>query len=336
MICPKCEYVRQPADVTIAPATECPACGLVYVKYGAQLSADQDAQLPTPHLKKRSPVDAQSLRQARERVEKRLRKKMEMRIRDERHSQMLEKARAFASAAVLQRQQEWELKQSQEAEKHAPDIQAAGESTASPEVLGMTDAPPTAAVTVAPTPEPAQDIAGIAPEMSETTPQAPKVGAQRSEKIETPESKPPMPKTARRKPAHSFTDHVTAMRAAILKAQDSTGMEQSEAAPLIVPPIAGRRRRSRKAGGLTRFLPAVAWLILCAGLVGAALSWTTLGDVQASIGTPGEAGFNALPVALLLGFAYLATGVLGFAFFWVASLISVQLKEIRRLLLRSL
>jgi hypothetical protein len=38
-------------------------------------------------------------------------------------------------------------------------------------------------------------------------------------------------------------------------------------------------------------------------------------------------------LGLLLGFAYLATGVLGFAFFWVSSMIGRQLKDIRRLLI---
>jgi hypothetical protein len=35
---------------------------------------------------------------------------------------------------------------------------------------------------------------------------------------------------------------------------------------------------------------------------------------------------------LLLGFAYLATGALGFAFFWVSSVINRHLKDIRQLL----
>ena len=82
-------------------------------------------------------------------------------------------------------------------------------------------------------------------------------------------------------------------------------------------------------------LPVVAWLILLAGVVGAVLSWTTLTDVQANIATMDNAVDNRLPIALLLGFAYLATGVLGFAFFWVSSMINSQLKDIRRILMRS-
>jgi hypothetical protein len=80
-------------------------------------------------------------------------------------------------------------------------------------------------------------------------------------------------------------------------------------------------------------LPAVAWMILVAGIVGAVLSWTTMNDVQAGPDNTIAMANSNLPIALLLGFAYLATGVLGFAFFWVSSMINTQLKEIRRLLL---
>ena len=85
-------------------------------------------------------------------------------------------------------------------------------------------------------------------------------------------------------------------------------------------------------GGLMRLMPIVAWLILGAGVIGAILSWTTISDVQANSFQINAAKFQSLPMGLLLGFAYLATGVLGFAFFWVSSLIGNQLKEIRRLL----
>ena len=89
----------------------------------------------------------------------------------------------------------------------------------------------------------------------------------------------------------------------------------------------------RPGNGLTRLLPVVAWMILGAGVIGAVLSWTTIGDVEAGVRIPIPESLHTLPLGLLLGFAYLATGVLGFAFFWVSSLISVQLKDIRRLLL---
>ena len=63
------------------------------------------------------------------------------------------------------------------------------------------------------------------------------------------------------------------------------------------------------------------------------LSWATITDVQAALRGTLPGSFASLPLGLLLGFAYLATGVLGFAFFWVSSLISTQLKDIRSLLM---
>jgi hypothetical protein len=76
----------------------------------------------------------------------------------------------------------------------------------------------------------------------------------------------------------------------------------------------------------------VAWMILAAGIIGAVLSWTTIGGGEAVMSLPAGEGLHGQPLGLLLGFAYLATGVLGFAFFWVSSMISTQLKDIYRLL----
>ena len=83
---------------------------------------------------------------------------------------------------------------------------------------------------------------------------------------------------------------------------------------------------------LMRLLPAAAWLILVIGLAGAVLSWTTLKDVQTNMEGAITTSVGAVPIALLLGFAYLATGVLGFAFFWVCATIGGQLKEIQQVL----
>ena len=90
-----------------------------------------------------------------------------------------------------------------------------------------------------------------------------------------------------------------------------------------------------KSTGLMRFFQAVAWLILIAGLSGTVLSWITLTDVLAGPQTSGPMNAGNLSMALLLAFAYLAIGVLGFAFFWVTSLIGGQLAEIRKILLRA-
>ena len=89
----------------------------------------------------------------------------------------------------------------------------------------------------------------------------------------------------------------------------------------------------RKSNGLLGILSSVAWLMLAAGIIGAVLSWTTIGDVEAGMRIAIPENLSAMPIGLLLGFAYLATGALGFAFFWVSSIISQQLKDIRRLLI---
>ena len=85
--------------------------------------------------------------------------------------------------------------------------------------------------------------------------------------------------------------------------------------------------------GLAHMLTAVAWLILSVGVVGTILSWVTISDVQAGMRLPIPENLGSFPLGLLLGLAYLAIGVLGFAFFWVSSLISRQLKDIHQLLL---
>lgn len=97
----------------------------------------------------------------------------------------------------------------------------------------------------------------------------------------------------------------------------------------IVPPAPSSNARRKP----IRLMPIAAWVILSAGIIGAVLSWTTISNVRADALQLNAAEFQALPMGLLLGFAYLATGVMGFAFFWVFSLIGNQLKEIRRLLL---
>jgi hypothetical protein len=97
--------------------------------------------------------------------------------------------------------------------------------------------------------------------------------------------------------------------------------------------IAAASTATRFGGNLTRLLPIVAWFVLITGLVGAVLSWTTIGGVEAGVNMATGAGASSgLPLGLLLGFAYLATGALGFAFFWVSSVINRHLKDIRQLL----
>ena len=102
MKCPKCGYERQLRDNQYVPVTECPACGIVYAK--SEAISDFSPRKPSgPSSKKPSPVDEESLRKARERVEMRLRKQLEARVYDEKHAQTLERARLLTSQAVAMR-----------------------------------------------------------------------------------------------------------------------------------------------------------------------------------------------------------------------------------------
>jgi hypothetical protein len=120
MKCPKCGYRRQTRDNAFTPATECPACGIVYSKHETNQPADPMliGSAIRPHLKP-SPVDALSLKKARDRVEKRLRKQLEVNIKDQRHEETLKLARRFARQEVRRRLKTWQ--QGNPSEADAPD-----------------------------------------------------------------------------------------------------------------------------------------------------------------------------------------------------------------------
>jgi Zn-finger nucleic acid-binding protein len=107
MKCPKCGYHRQPRDNVFVASTECPACGIVYAKHGSDkpISAGKTLAVATP-AKKRSPVHETSLRQARERVEMRLRNKKNMLQREDLRNRTLERARLITDTVMRQRLEE--------------------------------------------------------------------------------------------------------------------------------------------------------------------------------------------------------------------------------------
>lgn len=303
-----------------------------------------------PQMNKPSPIHESSLRQARERVEMRLRKQYEKRRQNESHSRTLELARQLAAEGVRKRQAQW-------ASEHDKSNTATLRTRAEPK-QGQRPAPAVDAITKtqksahfkAPahrkgSAQKRQTTSGSATlrnnlssrsrvaKSQAVSPQTDKeeingrvVGKRFSpEKKRATTSKVitigPRPQ---RDPAQSADADTTS----ILPTSD-----QREEIAASAPAAAHRFAVKPASRGLMRLLSAVAWLILGVGIMGAILSWATMGDVQAGMQGSLVSGPKAMPMGLLLGFAYLATGVLGFSFFWMASLISNQLKDIRRILL---
>jgi hypothetical protein len=89
------------------------------------------------------------------------------------------------------------------------------------------------------------------------------------------------------------------------------------------------RRRELRA-----IVPGGGMVLLLVGIIGAALSWTTLGKRARWDDFSPCRRRRRCADGLAAGVAYPSTGVLGFAFFWVVSLINRQLSDIRRLLLK--
>lgn len=116
------------------------------------------------------------------------------------------------------------------------------------------------------------------------------------------------------------------------QAADFLESEESTPPHHLAVAAVGQPNNRRSPKGLAGLFPIVAWVILGAGVIGTILSWTSIGRVEAGVRLTVPESLSALPLGLLLGFAYLAMGILGFAFFWVSSLISRQLKDIQHLL----
>lgn len=349
MKCPKCGYERQPGDHIFVPGTECPACGVVYSKYGSDVQEAQEVsgESPSGTIKKPSPVHEDSLKQARERVEKRLRAKSAAHLPDEHRKQIMERAKLFVSEGVRKRQAEWQQRNTVNAADHGDDgdIVEKTEQTDTLMVSEQTQGVQPAALDddaafqpeaengqqsdpqSLPQPEknaPAEDNATLQARESAGSDQAPMVDTE--QKQMPPDTQMP-PLDGERNGQETEAFHV---------ATEET-VESMDQSPTVAPAVmADELSRQGRPDGLIRLLPTVAWIVLAAGLVGAVLSWTTLGSVYAGPSvSPAPPGGSHIPVALLLGFAYLAIGVLGFAFFWVSSMINGQLKEIRQLLMCS-
>jgi Zn-finger nucleic acid-binding protein len=325
MKCPKCNYERQPRDNQYVPATECPACGIVYAKSGSAASNGQGQQ-NAASLKTASPVEEESLKRARERVELRLRKKLETRVEDDRYTQTLERAKKITSASLKKKRSE--NTSEDDGEEHA----SFEHETPEPETVKSQDIhehkdveEPLEQTSAAESSEPHQaegDPQGnTAPDLN------PVDAVQEEQEVQASSVEPEEESQAEQSEEQPGEKEALIGAASQRKAPEVSVPHDYVAADSYLD------QQFKRAGWFGRLLPVIAWLILLAGISGAVLSWTTLTDVQAGVFPAPAEGFRSLPIGLLLGFAYLATGVLGFAFFWVSSLISRQLREIRHLLL---
>lgn len=352
MKCPNCGYKRQKRDDAFVPATECPSCGIVYSKHegGAAGGPPLPTMTATPPLRS-SAVDPESLKKAKERVEKRLRDRLETPVRDDRHARTLELARKLTGNAARNRRektvQDKKIKQAS-VEHQKPASEHDDAPTEDPLLLeeavgvqihsGKEDVAPRTSDSETPVHETASDHAknespaDAVPDQQEGTTLA--------------ESQNTDPTSIYPEDVHvetvllesdqSITDETSVEISEPANSTDgdeSMAPEPTDLPPAYIAAASIAPKENRSGGNLKRLLPVIAWLILFSGVIGAVLSWTTITDVEAGVNIPGTHGRNALPLGLLLGFAYLATGALGFAFFWVSSLISRQLKDIRKLLM---
>jgi hypothetical protein len=376
MKCPRCGYKRQLRDNAYVPTSECPSCGIVYSKTISYDTYGQSGTPAPPTLNVKSPVHESSLQQARERVESRLRKRLETKFRDERHQQTLARAREIAAVELQKRMAEKQVHPHHPADAAVPGnggkLIAAIESGIVRSGIVRNENPGEgnrsrwATKRSALLQKSANDTLSEA--SAEDTLAHQSADDTLAENLAANDTWPVYPNSKKPQPVPdspssnlvSITSASTADRAVTWKApishsedqvppetivfdtcQKNASPEDSATGPdqvsQLLPESAtaaalGHRAQVALGRGLMRVFSMVAWLILTAGVIGAILSWTTLTDVQAGVRssiTPEQGG---LSLGLLLGFAYLATGVLGFAFFWVSSQISCQLKDIRRLL----
>jgi hypothetical protein len=359
MKCTRCGYTRQKNDDHFVPANECPSCGILYEKNAENMTNtfSEEPDASEPPLRS-SPVDAESLKKARERVDKRLKENNAARKKDLRHDQTLELARQFATEGIRKRQEQWKKQQAARQKTDKSQSEPATDDTTTPEgekgELASLHEMTAEAKTNASTTETKAQIDND--ETRQTVDNRDSLSAKSSEK----NKKRSISNDSEKNAGVVGTDtselldmesesNNTIQKSWFVPSREKAGAP-SGTAPVSDPDLAAQmqtndartlsgmghqRKRWRwiPGGGLTRLLPFVAWLILVAGISGAILSWTTLTEAEAGMQMQQLDVGNSMNLGLLLGFAYLVTGVLGFAFFWVSSLMSRQLKDIRRLLL---
>lgn len=297
MRCPKCGYERQPKDNAFVPPTECPACGVVYAKYESERLAGRIPKL----LRKPSPLDESTLRQARERVEQRLRKKMLGRVKSEEKARTLERARKIFLEELRRRWQE------QAAREQAQDQST--NNAGQPGTESMQQGLPAAMAVLAESSDKALRATVRQEALGEGSPDDEELGTGRQEEIE---------EINEMLSAGSQQNH--------RDADDHSRMTDHgpEAGPYSNLPA--------DRGEAPRWLPAAGIATLIAGIIGALISWATLEPVQAGTLAGAARGSQGLPLELVVGFCYLAVGILGSALFWIIFLMTRQLNQMRNIL----
>ncbi len=298
MRCPKCGYQRQPKDDAFVLPTECPACGVVYAKYESERLAGRIPQL----LRKPSPLDEATLKQARERVEQRLRKKMLTQAKSEEKARTLERARKIF-LEELRRRWEQEADREKSAIQNSDTIEESGSESRSERLPAA--------------------MAALA-ESSDNALRA----TVRKEKLDQENSLPnehPAGKQAEEIEEISDSDIASCRQGP--KATKDTFQQHDQASGLETGSLELHFRSETP-----RWLPIAGIVTLIAGIAGALISWVALEPAQAGTLATGTQDGQGLPLEMIIGFCYLAVGILGSALFWIIFLMTRQLNQMRNIL----
>ena len=342
MKCPKCGYLRKAQDGQFVPENECPSCGVIFNKmkqteYQPEYQRKGDSQ-PSELLNNPSPVSAASLQKARSRVDRRLREQQKALHRDSRHIRTLQLARRLSAEGVRKRQEAWEKQNDKKASSSTqeesdmntqPSQQATSNNVPDTQAPRTTQKQASSTIAMALKKRKREPIEQSAPQTSLEQPTDTPGKKEQSVDMVDPSWPPNAPiRLSQDEPVGSEDDN---RKPPTLKEMLKDFDPPDQNIAVVNKPHRHTNRWGR--GGLAGLLPMVAWIILSTGVIGAILSWTTLANAQPGANASLSLSGNVLPAGLLIGFAYLATGMLGFAFFWVSSLFSRQLKDIERLLL---
>ncbi|MCJ8502055.1 hypothetical protein [Desulfatitalea alkaliphila] len=317
MKCPKCGYQRQDRDDLFVAATECPACGVVYAKCASVAPAEPvPAGRAEGAVPQTSPVHEASLRQARERVEMRLRKRADIHLQEEQRLETLERARRITAEMMRQRrEQRSELSNA----AALPEI-AAAEPAHDP-------APATTQETV-----PAHDV------------EYPAIRSDQGQADggDTPVADPQAPSFDKAAPSSMVMEPMAMVPSQVSVSEPAATPPEIPAAPKDNDVSADSYRETETEALPSASLaslppqptasalrPVVAWGILGAGTLGALICWFTIGTGFAMAENPSGRGTGLFTLGLLLGFAYLATGALGFVLFRAAARFAAEMAEIR-------